>query len=70
MVKSEGKKLDLLKLRGNAALALLSARGVLTSLSQDHKGRERTHCMEARALATGSNHIWADRFSLKLSFEN
>lgn len=70
MVKSEGKEVDLLRPRGNAALALLSVRGILTSLSQNYKGKERTHCMGARALATGSDHIWADRFSLKLSFEN
>lgn len=42
--------------------------GMRTSLSQECRWRERSQCMGAWASATGSDHIWVDRFSLKLSF--
>lgn len=42
--------------------------GMRTSLSQECRWQGRSQCMGAWASATGSDHIWVDRFSLKLSF--
>lgn len=42
--------------------------GMLTSLSQECRWRGRSQFLGAWASPTGSDHIWVDRFSLKLSF--